>query len=265
MVFLFFYFNIMKKKIVIKIWTSTLTWWSNKISYSKIEDIAKQIVELTDIYHIILVSSWAIATAKQFTNIKWQTTDLPSKQALSAIWQPKLMHIYDEVFESYWLSVAQALLTHTDFTNENSIKNTNNTISKLLEMNYIPIINENDTVATDEIKLWDNDKLSALVAKVINADLLIIASDIDGLYNDNPHLNKNAKLIKKVIDLDEIKDFIKEKHTNLWTWWMKTKIDAAKICQDNRINMRIINWWKNNFIADAINNKIEFTKFKFRK
>ena len=252
----------MKKKIVLKIGTSTLTAKSNRISYGKIEDIARQLIYLKDKYDIILVSSGAIATAKQFVDINGLDKTVDSKQAMSAIGQPKLMRIYDEIFESFGLKIAQCLMTYWDFKNETAKLNTRNTINKLLEYNYIPIINENDTVAIEEIVLGDNDKLSALVANIIKADVLILASDIDGLHDQNPHINKGAKLIEEVTDLKQIESFIQERKSELGTGGMTSKIKAVKICQQKNIEVWIVNGEKNNFLVDALQGRISFTKFK---
>jgi glutamate 5-kinase len=195
----------MKKKLIIKIGTSTLTAGSNRISYAKIEDLARQILVLKKDYDIVLVSSGAIATAKQFVDINGDHKYLDSKQAMAAIGQPKLMRFYDEIFGSFGLCVAQCLLTYGDFKDKTAKANTKKTINKLLEFGYIPIINENDTIATEEIVVGDNDKLSALVAVITDADLLVIASDIDGLYDKNPHLSKDAKLIQEVKNLKSVK------------------------------------------------------------
>ena len=252
----------MKKKLVIKIGSSTLTAGTNRISYAKIEDIARQIVALKNDYDFILVSSGAIATAKQFVDITGHNKFVDSKQAMAAIGQPKLMKIYDEIFSSFGLNIAQCLMTYRDFQDETAKTNTRNTIDKLLKHSYIPIINENDTVAVEEIVLGDNDKLSALVAVISDADLLIIASDIDGLYDKNPHLSGDAKLIKEVTDLNEAISFAKEKKSDLGTGGMTSKIHAAEICKEKHIEMWIVNGGKNNFFADALSGKIPFTKFK---
>lgn len=252
----------MKKKLVLKIGTSTLTAESDRISYGKIEDIARQIVVLQKDYDIVLVSSGAIATAKQFVDIKGYSKDIDSKQAMSAIGQPKLMRIYDEVFESFGLKIAQCLMTYRDFKDKTAKANTKNTINKLLEHNYIPIINENDTVAIEEIVLGDNDKLSALVAVIMGVNLLVIASNIDGLYDKNPHLQKQAKLIEEVTDLKLIESFIEEKKSELGTGGMTSKIQAVKICKQKNIEVWIVNGNKNNFLVNAIHNKISFTRFK---
>jgi glutamate 5-kinase len=251
----------MKSKIVVKIGTSTLTAGTNKISRGKIEDIARQIEKLKDSYDIILVSSGAIATARQFVNIKAWNNIVTSKQALSAIGQPKLMQIYSEVFADFDLKIAQCLMTYRDFENEVSRLNTRNTINELLTHNFIPIINENDTVAVEELILGDNDKLSALVANLIDADKLIIASDIDGLFDKNPKLYADARLISEISDLEKLGEFIEEKDNGLGTGGMTSKISAVKICFEKRIVVYIVNGSKPNFIEDSLNEKIPFTKF----
>lgn len=250
----------MKKKIVLKIGSSTLTAGSDRISFGKIEDLARQISFLKNEFDVILVSSGAIAAARQFTDIQGHK-NVDSKQALAAIGQPKLMRIYDEVFESFGLHVAQCLLTYHDFDKEITIENTKNTLNKLVENGLIPIINENDTVSAEEIILGDNDKLSALVAKIVAADLLVLASDIDGIFDRNPHIHKEAKLIENVGSLDEIYHFIEEKDSQLGTGGMTSKLKAAEICFENNIEMWIVNGQKNNFMADAIENKIKHTRF----
>lgn len=251
----------MKSKIVVKIGTSTLTAGTNKISRGKIEDIARQIEKLKDSYDIILVSSGAIATARQFVNIKSWDNIVTSKQALSAIGQPRLMQIYSEVFGDFDLKIAQCLMTYRDFENEVSRQNTRNTINELLTHNFIPVINENDTVAVEELILGDNDKLSALVANLIDADKLIIASDIDGLFDKNPKLYPDATLISEISDLEKIDQLIEEKDNGLGTGGMTSKISAVKICFEKQIIVYIVNGSKLNFIEDSLNEKIPFTKF----
>ena len=251
----------MKSKIVVKIGTSTLTAGTNKISRGKIEDIARQIEKLKDSYDIILVSSGAIATARQFVNIKAWNNIVTSKQALSAIGQPKLMQIYSEVFADFDLKIAQCLMTYRDFENEVSRLNTRNTINELLTHNFIPVINENDTVAVEELILGDNDKLSALVANLIDADKLIIASDIDGLFDKNPKLYPDARLISEISDLEKLGEFIEEKDNGLGTGGMTSKISAVKICFEKRIVVYIVNGSKPNFIEESLNEKIPFKKF----
>lgn len=251
----------MKPRLVVKIGTSTLTAGTNRISRGKIEDIARQLVDLQESYQIILVSSGAIATAKQFVDIKGWANVVHSKQAMSAIGQPKLMQIYAEVFEDFGLNVAQCLMTYRDFENEESKINTRNTINELLNHNYIPIINENDTVAVEEVLLGDNDKLSALVATLVEADTLLIASDIDGLFDKNPNLSDEAKFIAEVTDLSSIGAYIEERDNGLGTGGMTSKISAVKICFDHGIKVYLVNGGIQFFIAKSLNEEIRFTKF----
>jgi len=148
-----------------------------------------------------------------------------------------------------------------DFEIQSSRENTFKTITDLLEHNYIPIINENDTVAVEELVLGDNDKLSALVAVLMEVDKLIIASDIDGIFDSNPHLNPNAKLIKEVSDLESIKKFIQELDNGLGTGGMTTKIKAMEICEGKNIEVYIVNGGTQFFIKKTLLEEIPFTRF----
>jgi glutamate 5-kinase len=152
-------------------------------------------------------------------------------------------------------------MTYRDFKVEEARLNSKNTIFKLLQYGYIPIINENDTVATEEIAIGDNDQLSAHVADIIEADILVIASDIDGLYDKNPHLYRDAKLINEIKNINKAKLFIQEKNSKLGTGGMTTKIEAVKICKKKKIEVWIVNGGKPNFLIDAIHGRISFTKF----
>jgi glutamate 5-kinase len=250
----------MKSKLVIKIGTSTLTAGTNRISRGKIEDIARQIEKLQADYDIILVSSGAIATARQFVNVQGWDNIVQSKQALSAIGQPKLMQMYSEVFSDFNLRIAQCLMTYRDFENEVSKTNTRNTINELLAHHYIPVINENDTVAVEELILGDNDQLSALVAILMEAGKLIIASDIDGLFDRNPKLHSNARLILEISHLESVSGDIEEIENGLGTGGMTSKIRAAKICLEKQITVYIVNGSKPDFIIDSLNETINFTR-----
>lgn len=252
----------MKKKLIVKIGTSTLTSGTNRISYAVVESLARQIVALRDEYDVVIVSSGAIATARQFVEINGFHKRVDSKQALAAIGQTKLMEIYDVVFGSFGLNIAQILMTYRDFENPTANENTRNTINRLLEMNYIPVVNENDTVAIEEIVLGDNDKLSALVAAITGADLLVLVSDIDGIFDKNPHLHNDARLIPFVSNPEEARRYAEEKQSNLGTGGMSSKIHAAEICMRNSVEMWIVNGQRQNYIVEALNNAIPFTKFK---
>ena len=251
-----------KKKIVIKIGSSTLTAETDRISRGKIEDIARQILELRDEFDIVLVSSGAVAAANQIINANRWDKDVKSKQAKAAIGQPILLQIYNEVFRDFEIRTAQCLLTYNDFERLTSRKNTKNTINELLNMGYIPIVNENDTVSVKEIEVGDNDKLSAYVASLIGADSLVLVSDINGIYTKNPHLHKDAKLIAEVNDLKLVEQFIEERDSSLGTGGMTTKLEAAQLCFDNDVEMYILNGKENNFLIDTISGKNKRTRFK---
>jgi glutamate 5-kinase len=252
----------MKKRLVLKIGTSTLTNGTKLISRGKVEDIGRQILALRGEYEIVLVSSGAIAAAKQFVNINDPEKLVASKQAMAAIGQPLLMRIYNEIFSDFGIRTAQCLMTYRDFENEISRKNTLNTLNELIKYDYVPIINENDTTAVEEIILGDNDKLSALVAALISADLLVIASDIDGVFDKNPHLNTDAKLIPKITNIHEAKSLIEERDSGLGTGGMNSKLEAAIICQKENIETWIVGGARNNFLIDALEKKVQFTKFR---
>ena len=251
----------MKKKLVLKIGTSTLTNGTRHVSRGKIEDVGRQIVALREEYDIVLVSSGAIAAAKQFINIKDPEKEIESKQAMAAIGQPLLMRTYNEVFGDLGIQTAQCLMTYRDFEDEASRQNTLNTISELIKYSYVPIVNENDTTAVEEIILGDNDRLSALVAVLIRADLLVLASDIDGLFDKNPHLYPDAKLIAEVRNIDDAEHLIEERESGPGTGGMTSKLKAATLCQKESIETWIIGGGRNNFLTDAFKDRIKFTKF----
>ncbi len=251
----------MKKKLVLKIGTSTLTSSTKLISRGKIEDIGRQVLELRDEYDIVLVSSGAIAAAKQYINIKDTGKPVESKQAMAAIGQPLLMRIYNEVFNNFGIPTAQCLMTYRDFENETSRQNTLNTIRELLKYNYLPIINENDTTSVEEILLGDNDKLSALVATLIAADLLVLASDIDGVFDKNPHIHADAKLLPVIEDIEKARSLVEERDSGLGTGGMNSKLEAAMICQQEGIETWIVNGGASNFLVNALGEKIPHTRF----
>lgn len=253
----------MKKTLILKIGSSTLTAGSNRISRGKIEDIARQITQLQSEYNIAIVSSGAIATAKHFIEVNaWQRSQ--SRQALSAIGQPILMQIYNEIFRDFGIASAQCLLTYRDFDNYDAKENIKNTLFDLFKNNFVPIINENDTIAVDEIVFGDNDKLSAYVANLISADLLMLASDIDGLFDKNPQKYEDAVLIQRIDDINMCQKYIDEKTENqLGTGGMTSKIQAAEVCSQKATQMWIVNGGYNNFILDTIQNKTQHTRFIF--
>ncbi|HTH38919.1 MAG TPA: glutamate 5-kinase [Pyrinomonadaceae bacterium] len=251
----------MKKNLVLKIGTSTLTNGTRLISRGKIEDIGRQILSLREVFDIVLVSSGAIAAAKQYINIKDAGKPIESKQAMAAIGQPLLMRTYNEVFGDLGIQTAQCLMTYRDFDEDASRQNTLNTITELIKYNYLPIINENDTTAVEEILLGDNDRLSALVAVLIRADLLVLVSDIDGLFDKNPHLHTDANLIAEIKDIDEARQLVEERDSELGTGGMNSKLEAAMICQKENIETWIVGGGRNDFLLGAFDGKTGFTKF----
>ena len=189
-----------KKLTVIKVGTSTLTYENGKINYRRIESLCKVIADLQNSgEQIILVSSGAIGVGMGKAGLSVRPTETKKKQALAAIGQCELMFMYDKLFGEYNHSVAQILLTRYAVETEQKRQNVINTLDELLDMNIIPVINENDTVAIDELEgnnFGDNDMLSAIVAGLVGADKLVILTDIDGLYDDNPRANPNANKIR---------------------------------------------------------------------
>lgn len=234
-----------KKRIVIKLGTSTLA--HHKTRKLNIRRMTRLVRVLSDLQNsgkeIIIVSSGAIGLGMGKLGMRERPDDTPTKQAAAAVGQCELMYLYDDLFDDYGITVAQVLLTKTIIETERQ-KNVENTLEKLIEMGVIPIVNENDTVAIDELELeiGENDSLSAMVAKLSKADLLIILSDIDGLYDSDPHKNPNAKLIPVVTEIDNsIEEMAGGAGSMLGTGGMATKINAAKIANEAGIDMIIMN------------------------
>jgi glutamate 5-kinase len=249
-----------KKRILLKIGSNTLTKETNHISRGKIEDIGMQIAALEDDYEFIIVSSGAIAAAKQFVKLDNHDKDVFVKQALASIGQPHLMRIYHENFRDLGLHTSQCLLSYSDFEKEKTKVNIVNTINVLVKNSYIPIINENDTVAIDEIQFGDNDKLAALTAVLLNVDVLIIATNTDGIYTKASINNEVHETISLVTDLESLKKEIGDSKSSHGTGGMQSKIEAAAIAKKANIETWIVNGLNDNFILNAINNTIQFTK-----
>ncbi len=249
-----------KKRILLKLGSNTLTKETNHISRGKIEDIGMQIAALKDEYEFIIVSSGAIAAAKQFVKLDNQDEDVFIKQALASIGQPHLMRIYQENFSDLGLHTSQCLLSYSDFEKKQTKVNIVNTINVLVKNNYIPIINENDTVATDEIQFGDNDKLAALTAVLLNVDILIIATNTNGIYTKASINNKIPETIELVTDLSLLQKEISESKSSHGTGGMQSKIDSAAIAKAANIETWIINGLEENFILKGLKNEIAFTK-----
>jgi glutamate 5-kinase len=249
-----------KKRILLKLGSNTLTKETNHISRGKIEDIGMQIAALKDEYEFIIVSSGAIAAAKQFVKLESRGKEIFVKQALASIGQPHLMRIYHENFSDLGLLTSQCLLSYSDFEKEQSKVNIVNTINVLVDNNYIPIINENDTVATDEIQFGDNDKLAALTAVLLHVDILIIATNTNGIYTKASINNEIPETIGLVTDLSLLQKEIGEAKSSHGSGGMQSKIDSSAIAKAANIETWIVNGLEDNFILKALKNEIAFTR-----
>ncbi len=233
-----------KKRIVFKVGTSTITHpETGALDFIKLE---KFIRILTDLHNrgkdVLVVSSGAIAVGRKALGLKERPTQQDVKQACAAVGQIRLMTVYQKIFSEYNQYVAQVLMTKVTIADDTSRHNAYNTFRSLLDMSVIPIVNENDTVATDEFTLSDNDYLSAIVAAIAGADLVVLLSDIDGLYSDDPNLNPDAKRIPTVdVITDEMLDMAGGPTTDLGTGGMISKLEAAGIANDAGADMVIIN------------------------
>ena len=230
-------------RIVVKIGTSTLAHPSGHLNIRRVESLCRVISDIKNAGHeIILVSSGAIGMGVGKLGLREKPKDIPSKQAAAAVGQCELMYIYDKLFGEYHHTVAQLLITGDDTANETRHRNFINTLNRLLELGALPILNENDTVATDEIVIGDNDTLAAIVAESVRADLLILLSDIDGLYTADPHTDPDAKLLHRVTKIDDaIRSLAGVSVTNQGTGGMVTKLRAAEICLRCGCDMVIAN------------------------
>jgi len=251
-----------KKRILLKIGSNTLTKETDNISRGKIEDMASQIAKLQDTCEFIIVSSGAIAVAKQFVKLESKQEEVFVKQALASIGQPHLIRIYQEIFREYGLLSSQCLLSYSDFEKEESRANIMNTIKVLVNNNYIPIINENDTVATDEIKFGDNDKLAALTASLLDVDLFIIATNTNGIYTKASINNDAPKTIEEVTDFDTLHSQVVNSKSSHGSGGMQSKVEAASVTKKANIETWIVNGLEDNFIVNAMDNKVSFTKIK---
>lgn len=253
--------------IVVKVGTSTLTHSTGMLNIRHIEHLTKVLSDLKNGGHkVVLVSSGAIGMGVGKLNLSKKPTDMPTKQAAAAIGQCELMYTYDKLFAEYNHTVAQILLTGDDVKDTTRHENIKNTIARLLELNVLPIINENDTISTDEIAVGDNDTLAAIVGVTVSADLVVLLSDIEGLYTGDPHTDKNATLISevKVID-DEIRALAGGAGSKLGTGGMSTKINAATLCAENGIDMVIANGSDPDCLYDIISGKPHGTRFFGRR
>ena len=250
-------------RVVVKVGTSTLAHATGCMNIRRVEKLCRVLSDLKNSGHeVILVSSGAIGMGVGKLSLKERPTDIPTKQAAAAVGQCELMYTYDKLFLDYHHTVAQILLTGSDFRHDDRYHNFQNTMRRLLELKVLPIINENDTIATEAIKVGDNDTLSAMVAVSIGADRLVLLSDIDGLYTADPHKDANATLIPDVRELtDEIRALGGEEGSSLGTGGMRTKLHAAEICMNAGCEMVILNGENPSLLYDLFDGKQVGTRF----
>lgn len=230
-------------RIVVKIGTSTLTHATGHLNIRRVEQLCKTLSDIKNAGHeVIMVSSGAVGMGAGKLGLQQRPRDIPTKQAAAAVGQCELMYVYDKLFSEYHHTVAQLLITGDDTKNETRHRNFTTTLNRLLEMGALPIINENDTVATEELGIGDNDTLAAIVAGSVGADLLILLSDIDGLYTADPHTHPEAVLLHKVTKIDDhIRCLAGVSSSSQGTGGMITKLRAAEICLSHNCDMVIAN------------------------
>lgn len=255
------------KRLVVKVGTSTLTYDTGK---TNIRRMHKLVSVLSDIVNsgieVALVTSGAIGVGIGKLGLKERPSDISGRQAAATVGQCELMFMYDKLFGEYGHTVGQLLITKSDVDSEERRKNLVNTFDKLFDYGAVPIVNENDSVAVDEIVYGDNDSLSAIVAKLVNADALIILTDIDGLYDDNPNENEDAKLISQVDEItDELIAVAGGHGSRFSTGGMVTKLHAAQIAMDAGIDTIVMNGAAPESIYKALDGKQIGTFFTGKK
>lgn len=242
------------RRIVVKVGTTTLTHSTGKLNLQRIEKLVRELSDLANQgKQIILVSSGAVGAGMARLGLKERPRTMPEIQAAAAVGQGILMHTYEKLFGEYSQLVAQVLLTREDSVKRSRFTNSRNTFMTLLAMGVIPVVNENDAVAVDELKIGDNDTLSAMVASIVEADLLIILSDIEGLYTANPQADPAATLIPEVGDITpEIESLAGGPGSAKGTGGMQTKIQAAKIAVNSGVAMVIASGARDGVVSDIL-------------
>lgn len=250
-------------RIVIKVGTSSLTHSTGNLNIRQVAELCRVLSDLKNMGHeIIFVSSGAIAMGVGKLSLRARPKDTPTRQACAAVGQCELMYVYDKLFSEYNHVVAQVLLTHGDVKDAVRYQNFSNTISRLLELGCLPIVNENDTVATEEFAVGDNDSLSAIVAVAVKADLLVLLSDIDGLYTANPRVDPTATLIPTVNGVtEEVMALAGDKGSELSVGGMATKLKAARMCNEVGCDMIITNSDKLSALYQIVDGEAVGTRF----
>ena len=254
-------------KITVKVGTSTLTHKTGRLNIRRVEELCKVLSDVKNAGHdIVLVSSGAIGMGVGKLNMADKPQDMPTKQAAAAVGQCELMYVYDNLFQEYNHTVGQILITGEDLADSVRHENFTNTLNRLLELGALPIINENDTIATSEIAVGDNDTLGALVAASVKSDLFIVLTDIDGLYTADPRRDPNAQLISEVTEItEEMLQGAGGQGSSLGTGGMATKLSAAKIAMDAGVYMIIVNGSSPEIIYDAVDGRSVGTRFIAKK
>ncbi len=254
-------------RIVIKVGTSTLAHPTGMLNIKRVEQMCKVISDLKNAGNeVVLVSSGAIGMGLGKVGLTKRNADISTLQAGAAIGQCELMYVYDKLFGEYNHVVAQILMTGAFVAIEDYGKNLDNTLFRLLELGVIPIVNENDTVTTDEIVIGDNDTLGAIIAQRVKAELLIILSDIDGLYTENPAVNPNAKRLDTIEEITpEIEALAGKPGSRLGTGGMITKIKAAKMATESGIEVVIANGKDPDILYDILDKTAVCTRFSAKK
>ena len=242
------------QRIVVKVGTSTLTHETGKLNFFRIERLVRELSDLVNQgKEIVLVSSGAVGAGMERLGLTEKPKTIPEKQAAAAVGQGVLLHVYEKIFAEYGQTVGQVLLTREDSVKRSRYVNSRNTLLQLLAMGVIPIINENDAVAVDELKIGDNDTLSAMVGTIVDADLIIILSDVDGVYTANPQTNPEAKLLSEIVDITpEIDELAGGPGTLRGTGGMYTKIQAAKIAVNAGIALVIASGTQDGVVREIL-------------
>ena len=246
-----------KKKIVVKVGTSLLAYDNGKINLQRMEKLVRVLADLHNSGKVaVLVSSGAVAVGLGMIGLKDRPDNMVKKQALAAIGQVGLIRLYQKFFDEYNKTVAQILLTRDGIENPLRRKNARNTLNELLDMGIIPVVNENDTVATEEIEFGDNDTLSALVATLIQADLLLILTNTDGVFTADPHIHHTATKVPKVLKAsDDLKDVDLNGSSKMGSGGMASKIAAAELCREHNVDVVIADGTDPSTIMDVLEGK----------
>lgn len=251
------------RRVVVKVGTSSVNHPNGKPNLSQIESLVRQLVDLYNQgREVLLVTSGAVGAGVGKLGLKGRPKTIPEKQAAAAVGQGVLMHIYEKIFAEYGVSVGQVLLTREDFSDRRRFLNARNALCTLLRFDVIPVINENDTVAVDEIKLGDNDNLSALVAGLVDADILFLLSDVDGLYTADPRKDSTARLIDDVYEITpDIEALAGEAGSCMGTGGMATKLQAARIAMHSGVVTVIAEAGKKDVLRRVISGERDRTVF----